>query len=352
MKHSTVLLPIAPVRATIRGLVITALVALVAACATPSSTPRPESGPEPAPEPRAEAAPAADPKNRDKDTKLAMTSEPAPEPESEPPAPAATSPDLATDSSANKASARAEAQSRTEPTDEPDSHPAAPEPELASQPQAATPTVETDTGINRRITGQIELLRNGREQRFPATYLEQTVVAWRPEAVNEVAAMEERQIVTRSSRFYPQVLTVTSGTKVRFPNLDEIRHNVFSITPGHRFDVGVYGPDKGVATIFEGVGTVDIFCNIHPNMAAFLLVLDTAHFTTPDEDGRFELQSLPPGPGELLVWNYRSEQRITRRSLADSNRLGEEIEVTIDITRPSVPQHTTKEGRPYYRPGN
>jgi len=227
--------------------------------------------------------------------------------------------------------------------------------ETPDAPQASGPAEPADSeparpDLNRQITGRIEVLRNGREQRFSATYLEQTVVAWRPADSSGAAPMEEQQIVTRRNRFYPQTMVVTSGTRVRSPNLDEVQHNVFSITPGHRFDVGVYGPDEGAATVFEGVGTVDIYCNIHPNMAAFLLVLDTAHFTTPDAEGRYRLDNLPPGPGEVLVWNYRADERIVRRELADSNRLGEELELTINITRPSVPQHTTKEGRPYHLP--
>lgn len=219
-----------------------------------------------------------------------------------------------------------------------------------AEPAEAAASEASRPAMNRQITGRVDILRNGREQRFSATYLEQTIVAWRPADSTGAAPMEEQQIVTRSKRFYPQTMVVTSGTRVRFPNLDDIQHNVFSITPGHRFDVGVYGPDEGAATVFEGVGTVDVYCDIHPNMAAFLLVLDTAHFTRPDQEGRFRLENLPPGPGELLVWNYRAEGRIKRRELADSNRLGEELEMTVNITRPSVPQHTTKEGRPYHLP--
>lgn len=203
----------------------------------------------------------------------------------------------------------------------------------------------------RNLEGQIEVLRNGREQRFASTHLNQTVVAWRPAGLPEVSPMEEQQIVTRRSRFYPQTIAVTSGTLIRFPNLDDIRHNVFSLTPDHKFDVGMYGPDEGATRRFTGTGMVEIYCNIHPNMAAFLLVLDTPHFITPDDDGYFILEGLPPGPGELLVWNYRADEWITKIEMPDSSLYGELAEVTIDITRPSVPQHLTKDGQPYRRRG-
>lgn len=200
----------------------------------------------------------------------------------------------------------------------------------------------------RNLEGRVEVLRNGREQRFASTYLNQTIVSWRPADQSEFSPMEEQRMVTRRKRFYPQTMAVTSGTVVRFPNLDEIRHNVFSLTPGHKFDVGMYGPDEGATRRFDGTGMVEIFCNLHPNMAAFLLVLDTPHFVTPDEDGHFVLKGLPPGPGELLVWNYRADNRVTSREMSDSSLFGELVEVTIDITRPTVPQHTTKEGSPYH----
>lgn len=349
-----------------------AILIVLAACATPPepvSDPRRDAAPAQTPPPtdtssaEAETAPedaAAAERDGQADEATATTSEPdrgstADAPGSEPAvaqqntAPSEPQPSAPPEQATAPTPEREPAPTNTEPVaSRPEPEPAPAEPELPSEaePEPATPS----QALNRRIAGNIEVLRNGRELGFTATYLEQTIVAWRPENTEPAAPMEPQQIVTRSSRFFPQTMVVTSGTRVRFPNLDDIRHNVFSLTPSHRFDVGVYGPDEGAATVFDGVGTVEIFCNIHPNMAAFMLVLDTTHFTSPDQEGRFELEGLPPGPGELLVWNYRAEERIVRRRLADSNRLGDEISMTIDITRPSVPQHTTKEGRPYHLP--
>lgn len=336
-----------------------AMALLACACAT---TPRPEPEPERAdaepgmeqemePVALAESAEAQEPESTPPEADPEPVPEPEPElaAESQPEAPARqvpAEPEATAEQPSKFEEPKAPVNEQTaEPADTPD------EPKM-TEPAGTTASEASRSTMNRQITGRVEILRNGREQRFSATYLEQTVVAWRPADSSEAAPMEERQIVTRRKRFYPQTMVVTSGTRVRFPNLDDIQHNVFSITPGHRFDVGVYGPDDGAATVFEGVGTVDVYCDIHPNMAAFLLVLDTPHFTTPDEEGQFRLENLPPGPGELLVWNYRAEQRITRRELADSNRLGETLDLTVNITRPSVPQHTTKTGRPYNAPGD
>lgn len=211
----------------------------------------------------------------------------------------------------------------------------------------ASPTSETlaDT-VN--LSGRVAMTRDGRQLPFASLHLNQTVIAWRPAGQGNPAPMEEQQIVTRRSRFFPQTMVVTSGTEIRFPNMDSIRHNVFSLTPGHQFDVGLYDQGPGRSQRFTATGMVELYCNIHPNMAAFVLVLDTPHFVSPDENGAFTLRGLPTGPGELLVWNYRAEnifQRFPMRLTAVS----EPLELQVDITRPAVPQHTNKHGEAYGR---
>ncbi|MCC5866760.1 MAG: hypothetical protein JJU31_16690 [Wenzhouxiangella sp.] len=221
-----------------------------------------------------------------------------------------------------------------------------PEPEIIedARPAAVAPTGTVAGSAS--IAGSIEVLRNGRPLPFAATFLGQTVVAWRPADGVETPPLPEQTIVTRRSRFFPQTMAITSGTSVRFPNMDTIEHNVFSLTPGHRFDVGLYGQGQGRTHRFDGTGTVELFCNVHPNMAAFLLVLDTPFFASPDDEGNFKLDGLPAGPGELLVWNYRADQPLQRMTLSADEATASGA-VVVDITRPTVPQHTNKHGESY-----
>lgn len=220
------------------------------------------------------------------------------------------------------------------------------EPKISADERPTTTDAITTLAGSASLAGSIELLRNGRPLPFAATFLGQTVVAWRAAEGIATPPMPEQTIVTRRSRFFPQTLAVTSGTSIRFPNMDTIEHNVFSLTPGHRFDVGLYGEGEGRTHRFDGTGTVELFCNVHPNMAAFLLVLDTPFFASPDDEGNFVLDGLPAGPGELLVWNYRAEQPLQRRAL-DIGEATAIDAVVVDITRPAVPQHTNKHGEPY-----
>lgn len=310
-----------------RIIVISLLSLIITGCATPDR---------PLPEPEApERAPAERADPVEPVPVLEVRAEPEPEPETEP-VPAPEPPPEA----------------EPEPVTEPD--PAAsqrPEPapaEPADVTESSATVAAADMAETVNLAGRVSILRNGREQPFAGLHLNQTVVAWRPSNQASFAPMDEQQIVTRSSRFFPQTMAVTSGTEVRFPNMDSIRHNVFSLTPGHQFDVGLYGEGEGRSHVLNGSGMVELFCNVHPNMAAFVLVLDTPYFVNPDEDGEFVLRGLPAGPGELLIWNYRAEE-IFRRVPMNLSVATDLLELQVDITRPAVPQHTNKHGETYGR---
>ncbi len=309
-----------------RSIIILLLAFGLAACATtepssssqsqPGTPPTPESAPAAKAEPQPEILPAAEPEP-----------EPAPDPALEPEPMAAAEP----------APALSGESTQTEAVAEPAKS------DSATVAEAAEPATATAS-----LTGQLTVFQNGREQPFASMHLSQTVIAWQPANGKTVASMPSQQVVTRQSRFFPQVMTVTSGTEVKFPNMDSIQHNVFSLTPGHRFDLGLYGQGEGESHRFIGSGMVELFCNLHPNMAAFMLVLETPYFTTPDQDGVFTLSDLPLGPGELVVWNYRATDLFERQEM-NLSTYNEPLSLNVDITRPSVPQHTNKHGDAYSR---
>ena len=101
----------------------------------------------------------------------------------------------------------------------------------------------------------------------------------------------------------PRVVIVQTGAEVTFPNEDPILHNVFSNSPGNRFDLGHYGNSPGKTKRFDQPGLVRVFCNVHSSMSAHIVVVDSPYFTKPDRDGRFELDAVPPrrGPSDGLA---------------------------------------------------
>jgi plastocyanin len=119
---------------------------------------------------------------------------------------------------------------------------------------------------------------------------------------------KNRTIDQRDATFIPRVLPVTQGTTVFFVNNDPFYHNVFSLTPGNEFNIGrrtrgeVVQKKIGERKI-EGLGEVKLFCDIHTQMNAVILSLDTPYFTKPDANGNYVLKDLPEGRYEVRVYH-------------------------------------------------
>lgn len=123
--------------------------------------------------------------------------------------------------------------------------------------------------------------------------------AHRPERV----VMDQRNLT-----FYPHVLAVRVGTTVDFPNNDRVYHNVFSYRDGKRFDLGLYPVGAVKRVTFSHVGLSRIFCNIHPNMGAYVMAVDTPYFGVAGRDGRFTLPEVPTGRYTFHAWRPGAEE--------------------------------------------
>ena len=106
----------------------------------------------------------------------------------------------------------------------------------------------------------------------------------------------------RDLSFSPHVLAVRVGTVVEFPNSDRVFHNVFSFREGRRFDLGMYPVGAVKYVTFDRPGLSRIFCNIHPNMAAYVLTVDSWYFAGTDEAGTFRIPLLPRGQYVYHAW--------------------------------------------------
>lgn len=189
------------------------------------------------------------------------------------------------------------------------------------------------------VSGTLALAERGE----PVADAAAAIVYYVPEGGAKPSSTVEAEIVMRDRRFSPRAVAVPLGSSVRFPNADPIRHNVFSVSPSGRFDLGLYGTGRGKAQRFDQPGLVRVFCNVHRSMSAFVLVLDTPFHTAPEANGRFTLSGLPDGPGTLHVWHPRAEawSRPLKVPFPDSLR------VMLDVTLPAVPPHLDKHGQPY-----
>ena len=105
-------------------------------------------------------------------------------------------------------------------------------------------------------------------------------------------------------RFMPGWAVVQRGTTVAFPNKDNIYHNVFSMSPGNAFDLGLYNSSsEGKTHTFSEPGPVDVYCNIHPQMAASVLVVPNRYYAKVKADGSYELAGVPSGRRKIVAWS-------------------------------------------------
>ncbi len=113
-----------------------------------------------------------------------------------------------------------------------------------------------------------------------------------------------RTVTQKELVFLPGLLAIQLGTKVEFPNEDDIYHNIFSYSPAKRFDLGRYPPEEKPipSIVFDKPGLVTLRCDIHEHMRGLILVLETPHFIVTDTQGRFRLSNLPAGRYLLKAW--------------------------------------------------
>ncbi|MCK6545170.1 hypothetical protein L6R52_04825 [Myxococcota bacterium] len=146
-----------------------------------------------------------------------------------------------------------------------------------------------------------------------------------------------------NKRFQPEWAVVQVGTTVEFPNMDDIYHNVFSLTPGSSFDLGLYKRgESSKEHRFTRAGVVDIYCNIHPRMLASLLVVPNDHFARVKDDGTFELTGVPEGKRKLVAWAPGAELGAEWVDVAT----GSETHVELRLA-PKSPAHKNKHGQAY-----
>ncbi len=156
----------------------------------------------------------------------------------------------------------------------------------------------------------------------------------------------------KNKAFVPHLLVVTRGSTVEFPNRDPWFHNVFSLFNGKRFDLGLYEAGTSKTVHFDREGVSYIFCNIHPEMSAVVVVLSTPYFAVPGKDGDFSIAAVPPGRYVLHVWAENS-QPATLHALAREVQIGPDAHSTgtirVRVTAGSVP-HKNKYGQDYEPP--
>ena len=113
------------------------------------------------------------------------------------------------------------------------------------------------------------------------------------------------RIAQQGERFVPQVVAITRGSVVDFPNADPYFHDVFSLSRAATFDLGSYPRGSSRSWQFPRAGIVKVYCHLHSHMSASILVFDHPYFATPQADGTFALDDLPAGTYQVSAWHER-----------------------------------------------
>lgn len=107
----------------------------------------------------------------------------------------------------------------------------------------------------------------------------------------------------KSLKFTPGTLVVAKGSTVAFPNLDQVRHSIYSFSKPARFEIDLYGRDQTRTQTFPIVGSIKLGCNIHDDMRGYIRVTDTPYAGKTDHNGYITLAGMPSGSGRLTVWH-------------------------------------------------
>ncbi|HEX3868711.1 MAG TPA: hypothetical protein VHV78_18245, partial [Gemmatimonadaceae bacterium] len=130
-------------------------------------------------------------------------------------------------------------------------------------------------------------------------------------ALNSAPALDAHRhgsVAQRDERFVPHVLPVAEGATVDFPNEDDVYHNVYSLSSAagpEGFDLGRYPRGASKAWTFTRPGTVQVFCHIHSDMSAIVLVRPNPFFASPADDGKFAIEDVPEGDYTVVGWHER-----------------------------------------------
>ena len=190
------------------------------------------------------------------------------------------------------------------------------------------------------ITGKVDVIdRGGR----PASDLTNVVVYVEGAKAKPRPATEK--MTMKGKAFIPHVVAVPVGGTVEFPNDDPIFHNVFSVSGENRFDLALYKRPKTGMQTFEHPGVVKVYCNIHPQMSAVVVVRDNPYFAKVNADGTFAIDNVPAGKHVVKAWHERAGDAAAEVAVPATGNVTANF--SLDATKYKRVQHKNKFGKDY-----
>ncbi len=163
--------------------------------------------------------------------------------------------------------------------------------------------------------------RGVRDARDVIVFLEQVEGDFKPDTAKPVLDQINRV-------FVPHVMAILVGSTVRFANSDSLDHNIFSPSKTKPFNIGTWGYGGVRDITFKETGVVSLLCNIHREMSAFIVVLQNPYFSLTDPDGKYSIESVPPGKYTLKTWH----EKLSESSKVIQVKAGDSVTVDIRLS--------------------
>jgi plastocyanin len=199
-------------------------------------------------------------------------------------------------------------------------------------------------GGGAQVTGRITILERGHK---PSPDLGDAVIYLEGAGAGPARPLSLDVGITDKT-YAPHVVVIPAGSTIRFPNHDPFNHNVFSVTEPNQFDFGLYGRGEAKSQTFTHPGLVRVFCNVHPRMVAYVVVMENRWFAQPGGDGAFTIADVPPGQYRLHVWHERVAAEVVKDvTVSPTGGSASDVQVTLDARRYRWKDHKNKFGRNY-----
>jgi plastocyanin len=165
----------------------------------------------------------------------------------------------------------------------------------------------------------------------PPSELANVVVSIKDAPVAASPPPRHTMIAQRDESFVPRVAAITRGSTVEFPNLDSYFHNVFSLSRGASFDLGRYPKGDSRSRTFTRPGLVKLYCHLHSEMSATIVVFDHPFYTAPSSDGSFVLADVPAGQYRLAAWHERIGENVRNIDVKPGGTARATFNLPIDV---------------------
>jgi plastocyanin len=202
------------------------------------------------------------------------------------------------------------------------------------------------------VTGEVALLpsKAGTAVKDSSRVVEWLVPRGAVQPEQPAAAKPVYRMVQHNKMFEPSLLVVPIGSLVAFPNLDPWFHNVFSLYRGKKFDLGLYEAGSQKEVRFDRPGASYVFCNIHPEMAAVVLTVDSTFSGISDKLGHVSIAGVPPGQYFLRVWYENASPQALQaleRPITINSGSHSLPAISIPVTKQGTMKHKNKYDQDY-----